>query len=44
MQPAIPESIPLRAPVTEGDLKEINRLSDSVKEVQIFEEDPSQYF
>lgn len=40
---AAPVEIPLRGPATEDELKEVGRLPDSVKDLEIFEGDPVQY-
>lgn len=41
--PAAPVERPLQRPRTEGDLKDISRLPDSVKELRSFDGNPTQY-
>lgn len=38
-----PREVPLRGPTTEEELKEVGRLPDSVRDLEVFEGDPVQY-
>lgn len=41
--PEVPREAPLRGPTTEEELREVGRLPDAVRDLEVFEGDPVQY-